>query len=35
LDSENHFNREVIGLSETGHASEAVVQWMLKHIDNP
>jgi len=29
------FNRDVIGLNETGHASEAVVQWMLKHIDNP
>lgn len=23
------FNREVIGLNETGHASEAVVEWML------
>lgn len=29
------FQNEVIGLNETGHASEAVVQWMLKHIDNP
>ena len=26
------FNREVIGLNETGHASEAVVEWMLKRI---
>lgn len=25
------FNRDVIGLKETGHASEAVVQWMLDH----
>lgn len=25
------FNRDVIGLKETGHASEAVVQWMLNH----
>ena len=26
------FNREVIGLHESGHASEAVVAWMKEHI---
>lgn len=26
------FNTEVIGLKETGHASEAVVAWMLEHL---
>ena len=26
------FNREVIGLNETGHASEAVVEWMLSKL---
>ena len=27
------FNRDIIGLNETGHASEAVIRWMLKHVD--
>ena len=26
------FNREVIGLNETGHASEAVVEWMINKL---
>lgn len=26
------FNRDIIGLNETGHASEAVVEWMLSKI---
>jgi len=26
------FNREVIGLNETGHAAEAVVNWMMKKM---
>lgn len=27
------FNREVIGLNETGHASEAVVEWMINKLN--
>ena len=27
----DRFNRDVIGLNETGHATEAVVQWMHNH----
>lgn len=27
----DHFNRNVIGLKETGHAAEHVVKWMVKH----
>ncbi|MBR0038296.1 MAG: CDP-glycerol glycerophosphotransferase family protein [Bacteroidales bacterium] len=29
----SQFNEDVIGLNETGHASEAVISWMLKHVD--
>ena len=30
----SQFNQDIIGLNETGHASEAVIRWMLKHVDS-